>query len=110
MSGGEGDTVSGVDLTPCSHCGGFVPSTHLSTCPHCGVSGPTAAPAARSRTATVLGALGGGAIAMTLMACYGAPPPHHQVPTPPDPTTPASSSATPPFATPPPPAKPLPPG
>ena len=44
-------------------CGGFVPQ-HRATCPHC--------------KSGVLGRLGlaavGGAIAFTLMACYGRPP------------------------------------
>ena len=59
-------------LERCSGCGGFVPGK-LTTCPHCGR-------ACRSRLATRLrlrmlgGALGGGAIAFTLMACYGRPP------------------------------------
>jgi hypothetical protein len=53
-------------LEVCGGCGGFVPGA---ACPHCGR-------ALRRTLARRLGAgaLGGGALAFTLMACYGAPP------------------------------------
>jgi hypothetical protein len=68
----------------CAKCGGF---QRGSICPHCG------ARARKTRIVKALGgAFGGGAIAVTLMACYGmAPCPdgqrdcHHPPPTaPPD--------------------------
>lgn len=50
----------------CTKCGGF---RRHAVCPHCGEKAKT------SRVVKALGgALGGGAIAITLMACYGAPP------------------------------------
>lgn len=53
-------------LDVCGVCGGFVPGA---TCPHCG------RPLRRSLARRLgAGALGGGALAFTLMACYGAPP------------------------------------
>jgi hypothetical protein len=49
----------------CAKCGGFRRSA---VCPHCGERSST-------RFVKVLaGAFGGGAIAVTLMACYGLPP------------------------------------
>ena len=50
-----------VKLARCT-CGGFVP-TGRTTCPHC-----------RSTLGTIALAAVGGAIAFTLMACYGRPP------------------------------------
>src|SRR5437867_1648748 len=57
-----------VKLDVCDGCGGFVPVA-AAACPHC-------ARTVRRGLARRLGggALGGGALAMTLMACYGAPP------------------------------------
>ena len=57
-------------LEQCAGCSGFVP-TGKTTCPNCGQSfGSTRT----SRLLWIGGALGGGAIAFTLMACYGMPP------------------------------------
>ena len=54
----------------CSSCEGFAPDS-LSACPHC----DTVLPAAPARRAGLwLKAAAGSAVAMTLMACYGAPP------------------------------------
>lgn len=65
-------------LTSCDDCGGFVPRL-ASACPNCGCQTD------RSRNAlrVLLNVAGGGAVAMTLMACYG-PPPHAY----PEPATP----------------------
>lgn len=58
-------------LDVCSSCGGFVPSL-ASTCPHCQRS--TRPLFERLRVGALGGVFGGGAIAFTLMACYGMPP------------------------------------
>jgi hypothetical protein len=55
-----------VKLTTCSACSGFVPPSALD-CPHCKTK-------ARVRLGAVATVLGSGAIAFTLMACYGAAP------------------------------------
>jgi hypothetical protein len=53
-------------LDRCAACGGFVPFTKTS-CVHCGAG-------RAARRLKALGAtIGGGAIAFTLMACYGRP-------------------------------------
>lgn len=74
--------MSSQKLFPCAVCGGFIP-THASSCPHCSAATkPSSASAkatargvGRSPIVKALGgALGGGAIAFTLMACYGVPP------------------------------------
>jgi hypothetical protein len=76
--------MSSGKLTQCSSCGGFIPAIK-SSCPHCSSSSSAAAAAAaaspagrsvfnRLRARALGGAFGGGAIAFTLMACYGAPP------------------------------------
>jgi len=59
-------------LIPCSACGGFLHPADA-VCPHCDLP---LAPARRSGAALLglLGACGGGLIAVTLMACYGLPP------------------------------------
>jgi hypothetical protein len=56
----------------CSGCGGFVPET-AGACPNCGVASP--APQARGYRLPrgVMAVLGGVAVPMTLMACYGGP-------------------------------------
>jgi len=54
-----------VKLEKCSGCHGFVPAS-VSACPHCNLK--------RSKLAAVAVVLGSGAIAFTLMACYGAAP------------------------------------
>lgn len=66
-------------LEKCS-CGGFVPPS-ASACPHC-------ASRRTSRLGAVAIVLGSSAIAVTLMACYGAPPPN-------TPSPPGDTSATP---------------
>ena len=54
----------------CSSCAGFVPPT-ASFCPHCSAKVEGLLPLL-SRTA--LAVVGGSAVSMTLMACYGLPP------------------------------------
>lgn len=54
-----------VKLEQCSGCNGFLPAT-VSACPHCDQK--------RSKLGAVALVLGSGAIAFTLMACYGAAP------------------------------------
>lgn len=60
----------------CSACDGFIPAS-CTACPHCDPSQATIDPAAArawQRLAMLLRITGGTAVAMTLMACYGAPP------------------------------------
>lgn len=57
-------------LSTCTKCDGFMPSD-ASSCPHC--DSPVRRPRA-SLARRLLSAAGGGAVAMTLMACYGAAP------------------------------------
>lgn len=59
-------------LAICASCGGFIPRA-ASTCPHCNATTPRPL-FERLRIGALGGAFGGGAIALTLMACYGAPP------------------------------------
>jgi hypothetical protein len=59
-------------LSSCSSCKGFVPAS-AALCPHCRAPQETSA-FARLRLGVLGGALGGGALAFTLMACYGCPP------------------------------------
>jgi hypothetical protein len=55
-------------LRSCSECGGLVP-VRLAACPNC-----DAPSRSRGRIAGVIaGVVGGGALMMTLMACYGLP-------------------------------------
>ncbi len=54
-------------LEPCSHCRGFLPRG-AETCPHCARRSPV------KKVCALGAAIGGGAIAFTLMACYGMPP------------------------------------
>lgn len=58
-------------LLTCSSCDGFVPRS-ATECPHC--SAALSGSSATSRLGVLATALGGGAIAVTLMACYGGPP------------------------------------
>lgn len=63
-------------LTTCVSCEGFVPGS-AAQCPHCGAAAPTTsgAPSALAGLGKSLAALAtGGAMAVTLMACYGLPP------------------------------------
>ncbi|MEZ4367783.1 MAG: putative metal-binding motif-containing protein [Kofleriaceae bacterium] len=53
-------------MNVCDRCGGLVPP-RLDGCPNCGRRG------VRAALGGVLGALGGGAVMLTLMACYGRP-------------------------------------
>jgi hypothetical protein len=86
-----------MNLTLCSHCRGFLPPAHAATCPHCGADTAAPASASRSLATKALGVIGGGAVAVTLMACYGGAPQTYTPPNPPPPSTAtASSSATPP--------------
>lgn len=52
-------------LETCAACRGFVPPS-IGACPHCNTK--------RGRIGATLAVLGSGAIAFTLMACYGAAP------------------------------------
>jgi len=62
-----------VSLTTCDQCGGFVPQA-LDACPNCSTRRRTGKLARR-----LLNAAGGGAVALTLMACYGGAPQHYMV-------------------------------
>ena len=54
-------------LRSCSSCEGFIPE-HATACPNCDVAAPRRS---RAMLRLAAGVLGGGAFAMTLMACYG---------------------------------------
>lgn len=86
-------------LQPCLNCGGLLPRTRLQGCPHCDAALPTP-PALLTLPQSVAAgkqALGwglaprltqlalGGSLAMTLMACYGAPHSYYEEPAHPDP-------------------------
>lgn len=58
-----------MNMLNCSCCEGFVPA-NANRCPHCDI----AAPRRRSTLRTLRNIAGGGAVAMTLMACYGGGP------------------------------------
>jgi len=60
-------------LASCPACGGFTPAA-LAACPHCDAALPARRPRHLARALASL--IGGGAVAITLMACYGAMP-HH---------------------------------
>ncbi len=61
-------------LDPCASCKGFVPS-RATVCPHCKVARSARAGVfARLHLSALGGAVGGGALAVTLMACYGMAP------------------------------------
>jgi len=55
----------------CPSCDGFLPFERGAACPHCDASLRLAKGSSLRRA---LNAAGGGAVAFTLMACYGAPP------------------------------------
>jgi hypothetical protein len=61
-------------LKTCVSCEGFVPGS-AGSCPHCGAAAPVSAPSALAGFGKSVTALAtGGAMAITLMACYGLPP------------------------------------
>jgi hypothetical protein len=62
-------------LPRCAICDGFVPPS-VATCPNCEPAAARGLDAARGwmRLRFLLGVTAGSAVAMTLMACYGAPP------------------------------------
>jgi hypothetical protein len=62
-----------IELQSCGSCSGFVPDRHA-TCPHCEAAVAARRPGGAIRLLAQL--LGGGAFAVTMMACYGGPPPH----------------------------------
>jgi hypothetical protein len=62
-----------MSLSMCNACGGFVPA-HQGRCPNCRSSRDRRARSIATRLGMLAGPIGGGAIAMTLMACYGMPP------------------------------------
>ena len=55
-----------IQLMTCTRCNGFL-SFALRACPHCGAQ----LDRARQVILAIAGLTGGGAISMTLMACYG---------------------------------------
>ncbi len=60
-----------MSLTTCDQCGGFLPHG-VGACPNCSArSGGT------GLGRRLLNAAGGGAVALTLMACYGGAPQHY---------------------------------
>ena len=61
-------------LSTCNKCKGFVRSDSKS-CPHCDAD-KSSLSSWGLRALGLLGALGGGAFAVTLMACYGCPDPY----------------------------------
>ncbi|MCA9639605.1 MAG: putative metal-binding motif-containing protein [Polyangiaceae bacterium] len=70
-------------LDACAECGGFSPEG--AACPHCGAA-PSRLPPAVSRLGSrLLQVAIGSSLAMTLMACYGAPHAYMQEPA--DPTS-----------------------
>ncbi|MFO0571922.1 MAG: hypothetical protein U0263_40230 [Polyangiaceae bacterium] len=73
-------------LVICAHCRGFVPAS-ASHCPHCD-RGTTDSRLGRV-VSTCLKVATGGAVAVTLMACYGGPP--HSYGPPPQPAEPCST-------------------
>ena len=63
-------------LVACTACDAFIPATRPS-CPCC--DAPRESSSMWCRATAMLRAAGGGAIAVTLMACYGAPPYNYEV-------------------------------
>ncbi len=59
-------------LSICDSCAGFL-APRTAVCPHCGHT-PTRSPKARIPGGKLLSAACSGAVALTLMACYGSPP------------------------------------
>jgi hypothetical protein len=74
-------------LEKCSSCNGFVPQA-ADSCPHC-----SSKRISRSSLGAVGLVLGSGAIAFTLMACYGAAPSDMREPKTPSPDTSATPNA-----------------
>ena len=74
-------------LEKCSACNGFVPQA-ASACPHCSTK-------RISRLGAVGLVLGSGAVAFTLMACYGAAPADMREPKTPSPDTSGAPSIPP---------------
>lgn len=60
-------------LSSCPSCSGFVPPG-LGRCPNCGAQASGGGLLRRLKILGVTGLLGGSAVALTLMACYGLPP------------------------------------
>lgn len=75
-------------LIPCPDCGGFVPS-NAAACPHCDRSTGTPGSRLGRAASACLKVATGGAVAVTLMACYGGPP--HAYEPPPRPPEPCST-------------------
>jgi hypothetical protein len=63
--------ASPTKLERCGSCGGFA-AAPARRCPHC--QKPLRGALERLRLGALGGSIGGGAIAFTLMACYGMPP------------------------------------
>lgn len=61
-----------MDMLNCTRCEGFIPAK-ASRCPHCDMAIATK-PGSIWTARTLLNVAGGGAVAMTLMACYGGAP------------------------------------
>lgn len=63
-----------MQLSACPSCTGFLPPSAAS-CPHCGADAKAAEPrAVGSLVRGLVAVASGGAMAVTLMACYGLPP------------------------------------
>jgi len=60
-------------LPACPSCGGLVPARVL-TCPHCDASVSPPSSTLQKLTRGLLAATSGGALSLTLMACYGSGP------------------------------------
>lgn len=61
-------------MIDCNACGGFAVDGSAE-CPHCAAALPAARSSLSRLARGVVTASTGGALALTLMACYGAPPP-----------------------------------
>lgn len=61
-------------LLACSHCAGFVPP-NAAACPHCGLKSLDVKASSKlgALTKGLVAVASGGVVAVTLMACYGAP-------------------------------------
>lgn len=78
-------------LIPCAHCRGFVTAAD-ERCPHCERSLAERPTGSRARLLGLLAACGGGALAVTLMACYGIGPCYDGSCDPPDFATPTDAA------------------
>ena len=76
----------------CAHCRGFVPAA-APLCPHCDRSTVAATTGLGRAVKTCLKVATGGAVAVTLMACYGGPP--HAYGPPPQPAEPCATDPNP---------------